>query len=84
MSNTKQINRQKLLSRFPRVAMVLDDIYERNSHSNYWFFVNYLSKYQGKDGRPRTVSIAAVIDVLEQHGYDVDIVVTPKTLPIKP
>ena len=81
MNNTKHINREKLLTRFPRVAMILDDIYENNSQANYWFFVNYFSKYQGKDGKPRTVSLSAVIDVLEQHGYDVDIVATPKTLP---
>lgn len=81
MSNTKHINREKLLSRFPRVAMILDEIYENNSHANYWFFVNYYSKYQGKNGKPRTVSIAAVIDVLEQHGYHVDLVATHKTLP---
>ena len=80
MNNIKHLNREKLAKRFPRIAMILDDIYETNSQSNYWFFVNYFSKYEGKNGKPRTVSMAAVIDVLEQHGYDVDIIATPRKI----
>lgn len=84
MSNTKYINREKLHTKFPQVAVVLDSIHESNNQSNYWFFVNYLGKYKGKNGKPRTVSMSAIIDVLEQHGYDVDLLVTPKKLVNKP
>lgn len=84
MSKTKYINKEKLHQNFPHVAAVLDEIHEKNSQDNYWFFVNYLGKYKGKNGKPRTVSISAIIDVIEQHGYDVDLIVTPKKLFIKP
>jgi hypothetical protein len=84
MSNTKYINREKLHQKFPQVATILDSIHENNSQNNYWFFVNYVGKYKGKNGKPRTVSMSAIIDVLEQHGYDVDLLVTPKMLINKP
>jgi len=84
MSNTKYINKEKLQQKFPQVATILDSIHENNSQNNYWFFVNYVGKYKGKNGKPRTVSMSAIIDVLEQHGYDVDLLVTPKMLINKP
>ena len=84
MSKTKYINKEKLQQNFPHVSSVLDEIHEKNSQDNYWFFVNYLGKYKGKNGKPRTVSISAIIDVLEQHGYNVDLIVTYKKLFIKP
>lgn len=74
MSNTKQITRDRLYEAYPNIASILDDIYEANKQTNYWFFVNYLGKYKDKNGKPRAVSMGAVIDILEQHGYDIDIV----------
>lgn len=73
MSNTKQITRDKLYEAYPRIASILDDIYDSNKQSNYWFFVNYLGKYKDKKGNPRAVSMGAIIDILEQHGYDIEI-----------
>lgn len=73
MSNSKQLNRDKLYSIYPNIASILDDIYESNRQSNYWFFVNYLGKYKDKNGKPRAVSMGAIIEILEQHGYDIDI-----------
>jgi hypothetical protein len=78
MQDTKYINRDKLYEIYPHIAIVLDTVYENNKHNNYWFFVNYFGKYRGKNGKPRTVSMSAVIDVLEQNGYDVQLVATPK------
>ena len=78
MSYTKQITRDKLYDVYPDIASILDDIYESNRQSNYWFFVNYLGKYKDKNGKPRAVSMGAVMDILEQHGYDIQIVATKK------
>lgn len=73
MSYTKQINRDKLYDTYPKLASILDDIYESNRQNNYWFFVNYLGKYKSKNGRNRAVSMGAVIEILEQNGYNIEI-----------
>lgn len=78
MSNTKQINRSKLYDTYPHIASILDDIYERSRQSNYWFFVNYRGKYKDKSGKPRAVSMGAILDILEEHGYTIDIVANLK------
>lgn len=74
MSNTKQITRERLYQAYPNIASILDEIYDSNRQINYWFFVNYLGKYKDKNGNPRAVSMGAVIDILEQHGYSIDII----------
>jgi len=73
MPDKRKINRQKLYRVYPNIAQILDEIYESNRQNNYWFFVNYLGKYKDKNGRPRAVSMGAVLDMLEQHGYTIDI-----------
>lgn len=73
MPDKKKINRQKLYRVYPNIAEILDEIYECNRQNNYWFFVNYLGKYKDKNGRPRAVSMGAVLDILEQHGYAIEI-----------
>lgn len=82
MSNTKQINRDKLLDTYPKLASILDDIYESNKQNNYWFFVNYLGKYKSKNGKTRAVSMGAVIEILEQNGYEISI--SAKRKSVKP
>lgn len=73
MAHKKQINRDKLYDVYPKLASILDDIYESNRQNNYWFFVNYLGKYKSKNGRTRAVSMGAVIEILEQNGYNIEI-----------
>lgn len=78
MSNTKQINRTKLYEVYPKLASILDDIYENSRQSNYWFFVNYRGKYRDRNGKPRAVSMGAVLDILEDHGYQIEITASRK------
>ena len=72
-TRAKGITRTKLVKNYPDIAKLVDRIYEKDRKTNYWFFVNYMGKYMDKNGNPRTVSIGAVIDLLEAYGYTIDI-----------
>jgi|LakMenEpi03Aug12_release.lakeMendotaPanAssembly.Ray.scaffolds.fasta_scaffold3967128_1 hypothetical protein len=74
--NAKGITKTKLTKTYPQIAKILDEIYSKDKSKNYWFFVNYSGKYMDKEGKPRTVSMGAVIDILSEYGFDVAITAT--------
>jgi hypothetical protein len=78
MSRLKYINKSKLQKSFPNLAEQLEEIPKNHKSHFYWFFANYSGKYKDVKGKPRTVSIGAVLDVFDQLGYDIQINVTKK------
>ncbi len=72
------ITKSKLSELYPELANVLSEIESRNKKNHYWFFANYGGKYTTPSGGKRTVSLGAIIDVLNMNGYQVDIKVTSK------
>jgi hypothetical protein len=70
----KGITKAKLTKYYPKLAKIVDNVYDINKEEHYWFFVNYCGKYKDKQGKPRTVSMGAIIDVISKNGYDIDIV----------
>jgi hypothetical protein len=74
---SKGITKLKLKQSFPQVAEVLDRIEKVNKKNHYWFFANYSGKYNSPNGIKRAVSLNAIIDILTENGFDVDIVVKP-------
>lgn len=77
----KGITKDKLRNIYPNLASVLDEIYDLNKKSHYWFFVNYNGKYKTASGSLRTVSLSAIISVLKDNGYDIDISVRRSVKP---
>jgi hypothetical protein len=77
----KGITKHKLRNIYPNIAATLDEIYENNKKQHYWFFVNYNGKYKTTSGAARTVSLAAIIDVLNENGYEIDITIRIPTKP---
>lgn len=69
----KGITKDKLRNVYPHIASVLDDIYAVNKKKHYWFFVNYNGKYKTASGVSRTVSLGAIIDILHDNGYEIDL-----------
>lgn len=74
---SRGITKSKLKAHYPNVANVLDRIESVNKKKHYWFFANYDGKYGTPSGGKRSVSLGAIIDVLNENGFDVDIIVTP-------
>lgn len=74
---SKGITKSKLKQSFPQVAEVLEKIEKVNKKNHYWFFANYSGKYNSPNGIKRAVSFNAIIDILSENGFDVDIVVKP-------
>lgn len=77
-TKSKGITKAKLTKNYPKIAKVLNDIYDTDKAANYWFFINYSGKYKDKLGNPRTVSLGAVIDLVASYGYEIDIVAKKK------
>jgi len=77
MNMSRGITKSKLKVSYPNVADVLDKIEQVNKKKHYWFFANYDGKYVSPAGGKRSVSLGAIIDVLNENGFDVDIVVKP-------
>lgn len=75
------ITKDKLVKTHPHIAEALDEIYNVNKKSHYWFFVNYNGKYKTASGTARTVSFGAIIDVLTDNFYNVDITLTKAIKP---
>ena len=65
----------------PHIANALSEVYTTNKKNHYWFFVNYNGKYKTASGIARKVSFGAIIDVLNDNGYDIDISVRKTTKP---
>ena len=74
---SKGITKQKLERTHPHLAETLEKIKIVNKRTHYWFFANYDGKYKTPSGCSRTVSLGAIIDVLNENGFDVDINITP-------
>jgi hypothetical protein len=74
---SRGITKSKLKQKHPRLAEVLDSIEATNKKKHYWFFANYDGKYTTPTGGPRTVSLGAIIDVINEYGMDVEINVVP-------
>lgn len=74
---SRGITKPKLRNAYPRLAEVLDRIEKSNKKKHYWFFTNYDGKYNTPSGTKRTVSFGAIIDVLNENGFDVEITATP-------
>lgn len=74
---SRGITKNKLKTTFPEMADVLDKIENVNKKKHYWFFANYDGKYNTPTGCKRTVSLGAIIDVLNENGFDVNISVIP-------
>jgi hypothetical protein len=74
---SRGITKIKLKKSFPQVAEVLDKIEAVNKSKHYWFFTNYCGKYGAPNGVKRTVSLGAIIEVLNENGFDVEINVKP-------
>ena len=73
-TNMRGITRDKLIQSHPHIAQALDEIFNSsNKKKYYWFFVNYNGKYKTASGIARTVSFGAIIDVLTECGYIIDI-----------
>jgi hypothetical protein len=67
------ITKSKLKQIHPELAKTLDDIESVNKKEHYWFFANYNGKYKTAAGISRSVSLGAVIDVINMNGYEVEI-----------
>jgi hypothetical protein len=74
---SRGITKPKLRNSYPQVAEVLDKIEQAHKKRHYWFFANYDGKYNTPAGGKRTVSFGAIIDVLNENGFDVEINVKP-------
>lgn len=72
-TKAKGITKAKLTKSYPQIATIINHIYETDKARNYWFFVNYCGKYKDKQGNPRAVSMGAIIDLLTEYGYKVEI-----------
>lgn len=77
MIMSRGITKSKLRVSYPSVADVLDKIASVHKKKHYWFFANYDGKYITPAGGKRSVSLGAIIDVLNENGFDVDISVKP-------
>ena len=77
-TKTKGITKAKLTKHYPKIAKIVDDICENYKADNYWFYVNYSGKYKDKQGNPRTVSMGAIIELITQYGYEVEIIAKKK------
>lgn len=75
------ITKDKLVKTHPHIAQALDEVYDTNKKKHYWFFVNYNGKYKTASGVARTVSFGAIIDVLSDNGYTIDISLHKTTKP---
>ena len=58
------ITKSKLSELYPELSEALSEIESRNKKTHYWFFANYGGKYKTPAGGKRSVSLGAVIDVL--------------------
>jgi hypothetical protein len=65
----------------PHIAEALAEVYNTNKKNHYWFFVNYNGKYKTSSGVARKVSFGAIIDVLNDNGYTIDISIRKTTKP---
>lgn len=65
----------------PHIAKALEEVYNTNKKQHYWFFVNYNGKYKTSTGVARKVSFGAVIDVLNDNGYTIDITIKKTSKP---
>lgn len=74
---SRGITKYKMKGMFPEVADILEKIESVNKSKHYWFFTNYAGKYSTPSGKNRTVSLGAIIDVLQENGFDVEINVKP-------
>jgi hypothetical protein len=67
------ITKSKLKQIHPELAKALEDIESVNKKNHYWFFANYNGKYKTMAGVSRSVSLGAVLDVVNMNGYEVEI-----------
>jgi hypothetical protein len=72
-TKSKGITKAKLTKYYPKIAKIVDDICEKDKAENYWFYVNYSGKYKDRQGNPRTVSMGAIIELMTNYGYEVEI-----------
>jgi len=70
---SRGITKSKLKQKHPRLAEALESIEQTDKKKHYWFFANYNGKYTTPSGGPRTVSLGAIIDVINEYGIDVEI-----------
>ena len=74
---SRGITKSKLKRTHPHLADMLSKIEAINKKKHYWFFANYDGKYNTPGGGNRAVSMGAIIDVLNENGFDVDITAKP-------
>ena len=71
-------NKLDLRSKYPQLAEVFERLIYSDKEKFYTAIENYEGKYP-KNGKPRRVSLAFIMDLLEKNGYDIVISAVPET-----